>query len=83
MYYKIRQEKLEELREGKTNSYIAKTTNYSRQYITYIFRGQIKISPGTVINIIKPLANESIKLNRMLKEKGLDYMINYFFEEEK
>lgn len=82
MYYKIRQEKLDELREGKTNSYIAKTTNYSRQYITYIFKQQIKINSATTIKLLMPLAKESIKLNKMLKEKGIDYMINYFFEEE-
>lgn len=82
MYYKIRQEKLEELREGKTNSYIAKTTNYSRQYITYIFKQQIKINSATTIKLLMPLAKESIKLNKMLNEKGIEYMINYFFEEE-
>lgn len=82
MYYKIRQEKLDELREGKTNSYIAKTTNYSRQYITYIFKQKIKINSATTIKLLMPLAKESIKLNKMLKEKGIDYMINYFFEEE-
>lgn len=82
MYYSIRKEKLEELKEGKTNSYIAEITNYSRQYITYIFTNELKINIKAVINIVKPLANESIKLNKMLKEKGIDYMINYFFEEE-
>jgi len=82
MYYSIRKEKLEELKEGKTNAYIAEITNYSRQYITYIFKNELKINIKAVINIIKPLANESIKLNKMLKEKGIDYMINYFFEEE-
>ena len=82
MYYSIRKEKLEELKEGKTNTYIAEITNYSRQYITYILTNELKINIKAVINIIKPLANESIKLNKMLKEKGIDYMINYFFEEE-
>lgn len=82
MYYLIRKEKLDELREGKTNSYIAKTTNYSRQYITYIFKQQIKINSATTIKLLMPLAKESIKLNKMLNEKGIEYMINYFFEEE-
>lgn len=82
MYYKIRQEKLEELREGKTNSYIAKITNYSRQYITYIFKQQMKINSATTIKLLMPLAKESIKLNKMLNKKGIEYMINYFFEEE-
>jgi len=82
MYYKIREEKLNELKEGKMNSYIAQITKYSRQYITYIFKGQIKINAATVIKIIMPLAKESIKLNEMLKSNGIDYMINYFFKEE-
>lgn len=82
MYYKIKKEKLDELREGKTNSYIAEKTKYSRQYITYIFKQQIKINSATAIKLLMPLAKESIKLNNMLKEKGIDYMIDYFFEEE-
>ena len=82
MYYSIRKEKINELAEGKTNTYIAKKTKYSRQYITYIFNNDLKINIKAVINIIRPLADESIKLNKMLKEKGLEYMINYFFKEE-
>ena len=80
MYYIIRKEKLDELREGKTNSYIAKITGYSRQYITYIFKGQIQINPATVIKILMPLAKESIHLNNMLKEQGIDFMADYFFK---
>lgn len=82
MYYLIREEKLDELKEGKTNSYIAEKTNYTRQYITYIFKQQIKINDATVIKILRPLAKESVKLSKMLKEEGIDYMINYFFKEE-
>ena len=82
MYYKIKKEKLDELREGKTNSYIAKITKYSRQYITYIFKQRMNINSATAIKLLMPLAKESIKLNNMLKEKGIDYMIDYFFEEE-
>lgn len=83
MYYLIKKDKAIELREGKTISYIAKLTDYSRQYTNYIFNGMIKINAETIKNIIEPLSNESLKLNKMLNEKGLDYIINYFFEEDK
>ena len=82
MYYTIREEKVSELKEGKTNVYIAKITNYSRQYLTYIFKGQIKINYEAVTDIIMPLANESMKLNMMIGNHGIDYVINYFFKEE-
>lgn len=82
MYYTIKEEKLDELKEGKTNIYIAQKTKYSRQYITYIFKKQLKINEATAIKILMPLAKESVKLNKMLKDEGIDYMINYFFKEE-
>lgn len=82
MYYTIRKEKLDELKEGKTNDYIANLTHYSRQYISYIFNKQIKINDATAIKIIMPLARESIKLNMMIGNHGIDYAINYFFEED-
>lgn len=82
MYFTIQEDKLEELKLGKTNTYISKITGYSRQYLTYIFRKQIKINSSTAVNIIMPLSRESTKLGQMLKEKGLNYMIDYFFEEE-
>jgi len=83
MYYTIKQEKLNELKEGKMNSYIADLTHYSRQYITYIFKGQIHINLSTAIKIVSALATESIKLNKMINEQGKLPTVEYFFEEVK
>ena len=83
MYYTIREERIEELKEGRANSYIAKLTHYSRQYITYIFKSQIKINISTALKIINALAEESLKINKMLEEKGKFYVLEYFFKEDK
>lgn len=82
MYYTIREEKRNELKEGKTISYIANKLHYSRQYTSYIFNGLIKINVATIIKILFELAKESNKINNMLNEKGNDFTINYFFKEE-
>lgn len=82
MYYIIKQEKTNELREGKTISYIAKKIHYSRQYTSYIFNGLIKINESTIIKILFELAKESKNVNDMLNEKGNDFAINYFFKKE-
>lgn len=80
MYYRIRQERVEELKEGRKNTYIADLTNYSRQYLTYIFRGNKEINESAILNLINPLIQQSTKLTKMYEENGLEYMINYFFE---
>lgn len=80
MYYKIRQERVDELKEGKKNTYIAELTNYSRQYLTYIFKGYQKINETAILNLIRPLIQQSTTLTKMYEENGLEYMINYFFE---
>lgn len=82
MYYTIREDKRDELREGKTISYISNKIHYSRQYTSYIFNGLIKINVATIIKILFELAKESNKINDMLNKKGNDFTINYFFKEE-
>lgn len=82
MYYTIKKEKADELREGKTISYIANKIHYSRQYTSYIFNGLIKINEATIIKMLSELAKESKNVNDMLNEKGTDFAINYFFKKE-
>lgn len=80
MYYKVRQERVKELKEGKKNTYIAELTNYSRQYLSYIFGGKIEINDHTVLRIIRPLIQQSTTLEKMYNENGIEYIIDYFFE---
>lgn len=83
MNYKIKTEKVQELKEGKSNVYISKITGYSRQYLSRLFNAKEKFTEKTVLNIFKSLAVESNKLNTMLMKNGTEKTIKYFFEEIK
>ena len=83
MYLKMKKNKVDEFKEGRTVGNIAKKVKYSRAYISYLLNQQIAINEATAIKILMRLSEESLKLNRMFNENGIDYMINYFFEEEK
>jgi hypothetical protein len=79
--YIIRTDKVDELKEGKTNIYLSKITHYSRQYLCEIFTGKRIGDKKMIKNIIIPISKESVKIKEKYEEKGLDYLINYFFKE--
>ena len=81
MHYQIRKEKLDELKEGRTATYIAEITGYSKVYINYAFSGKKYISYLCALNIIRKLGNTSIFISQMIQEHGIKYAVNYFFEE--
>ena len=83
MYYKIKEEKRDELQEGRTLVYIAEKCKYSRQYITDAFNGKIDITRECAINILKGIANDSIKISTKIKKDGINKAIEYFFEKVK
>lgn len=80
MYYKIKIDKRPELQEGRTLQYLANKCKYSRQYITDTFNGKNKITRECAINILKGVADDSIKLAVKLNSEGLENTINYYFD---
>lgn len=80
MYYKFRIDKRQELQEGRTLQYLAHKCQYSRQYITDTFNGKNKITKECAINILKGIADDSIKLAIRLSSDGLENTINYYFD---
>lgn len=81
--YKIRKDRLEELKEGKSTVYLAKLIGYTRQYLTYIFRGTLFIGRDTAEKLITRLAKESLKINKMVQEADdINEVIEYFFEKQ-
>lgn len=83
MNYKIKKEKIKELKEGKSNVHISKITGYSRQYLSRLFNSKEHFTEKTVLNVLSSLAIESNRINTMLIKNGMEETIKYFFEEIK
>lgn len=81
--YRIRKEKVDELKEGKTTVYLSGLTGYTRQYLTYIFKGALFITKPTAERLILSIAKESVKINEMVKDaNSIEDVINYFFKKD-
>lgn len=78
--YRIKLENLDELREGKTISYLSKLTSYARPYLSTIFSGKILIEYNTAVKILMPILQESRKLNEKLEKYGIETMVQHFFK---
>ena len=81
MHYRIRKDKKEEVQEGRTLQYISDICDYSRQHITYIFNGNVDATEKCATDIIKYIAEDSIKIAIRLNQQGMKNTLNYFFEE--
>lgn len=79
--YIIKSEKVYDLKEGKTDTYLATITPYTRSYLNEVFKGRRNIDKKTAEKILEPICKESVKLMNMNKEKGMDFVIDYFFKE--
>lgn len=79
--YAIRPEKVEELKEGKTEVYLATITPYSRTYLNEVFKSRRNVNKKTLEEILEPMISESVKLNKMYNKHNIDYIIDYFFKE--
>lgn len=83
MNYKIKTEKVQELKEGKSNVHISEITGYSRQYLSRLFNNKEYFTEKTILNILSSLAIESNRINTMLIKDGMKKTIEYFFEKVK
>ncbi len=77
--YRIRSENLEELREGKTVTYLAQITGIPRTFLNSVLKGTILIEEDKVKKILIPIFKESLKLNEKYEKYGIDTMIQHFF----
>lgn len=79
--YMIQLEKVNELKEGKTEMYLSTITPYSRVYLNEVFKARRNIDKQNAIKILKPIIAESVKLKTLYEKKGIDYIVDYFFKE--
>lgn len=80
MHYRIKENKKEELQEGRTLQYLSQKCKYSRQYLTDTLNGKVDVTRQCAINILKGVAEDSINLTIQLEQQGINEMLNYFFE---
>ena len=78
--YRIKSEKVEELKEGKTIVYLSKIIGYSRPYLNDVFTGKMLIEKEKVSKILLSISKESYKLNKKIAKNGVDITIDYFFK---
>lgn len=79
--YIIRSEKINELKEGKTEMYLATITPFCRGYLNEVFKARRNVDKDNAIKILQPIIAESVKLKTLYDKNGIDYMVNYFFKE--
>lgn len=79
--YIIKLDKVSELKEGKTDTYLATKIPYSRTYLNEVFKARRNVDKLIAEKILKPICDESVKIKKMYEENGMNYIIDYFFKE--
>lgn len=80
--FRMRKAKIEELKEGKTVAYLAEKIGRSRQYLSPVFNGMLSIDEQLAKHILETIGKESININNIIKQKGIDAALFIFFEED-
>ena len=78
--YRIRLDKVEELKAGRTIVYLEGITGYTRQYLSEAFTGKRNLPEKSITKILIPICNESVKLKERLDKEGIEKIIDYFFQ---
>jgi len=81
-YFWMKPDKRKELQDGRTVAHIAELSGYARQYLNYIFLGKMGATRNCVERIINAMSGDSLNIALMLNQKGMNQVIQYFFEEE-
>lgn len=74
--YKIKEDKAEELKDGRTFVYLSKIIGKTTVYISAIFAGYHKCSKTIAISLI------SIKENIAVNDNKMEEFLKYYFNEE-
>ena len=80
MFYRIKLDKVKELRNGRTNIYISQITGYAREYVSNILTGKRNLEDNGVKKFLIPVCEDVTKLKERLDKEGLDKTIKYFFD---
>ena len=78
--YRIKLDKVEELRNGRTNIYLAEITGFTREYISNIMTGKRNMTEKGLKRFLIPVCQEIVKLNEKLNNEGYEKIVEYFFD---
>ena len=82
MFYKIRTDKKDELKNGRTITYLAQICGCSRSMLSYAFNGSKirQLSQELALNIITEISKESVSVKNKIDELGIEGALDYYFE---
>lgn len=70
MFFRIKQENLNELKNGRTNKYIANRIGCTEQHICNVFKSKTNCSKALALSLVSLDTNQS----------DLESKINYYFD---
>jgi hypothetical protein len=80
--FRLRKNKVADLKEGKTDVYLAPKIGRSRQYLSSVFNCTLSINKSLAIHILETMAKESIKLNKEIGNMGIEKVLFLYFEKD-
>lgn len=78
--YLMKTKKLDELKEGRTITYLSSIIKISRPILTDILNGKVYISKTIARRIVLQSSKNSINLQNKMKNKTEDEKIEMFFQ---
>lgn len=83
MAYRIRSTRKDELKNGRTMTYLVKVCDCSRSTLSYAFNGSKirQMSKELALKILIGLSQESVAVKDKIDKLGIDGALDYYFEE--
>lgn len=78
--YRIKLDKVDELKNGRSYMYLAKITGYTREYISNIFTGKRILEKRGLEKFLIPVCEEIVRLKIKLDNEGYEEVVKYFFD---
>lgn len=78
--YRIKLDKVQELRHGRTNIYLAELTGFTKEYVCHIMSGKRNMEARGLKRFLVPVCQEITSLNEMLNNEGYEKIVEYFFD---
>ena len=78
--YRIKLDKVEELKSGRTNIYLSELTGFTREYVSNIMTGKRNMETRGLKRFLIPVCQEITKLNEKLNNEGYEKVVEYFFD---
>lgn len=78
--YRIKLDKVEELRRGRTYIYLAELTGYTREYVSNIMTGKRNLTEKALERFLIPICEDSAKLKEALDTEPYEIIVKYFFD---